>query len=71
LLLELGVLCLYFSGMSFLMLVSLQWNTTEKLVAMLAHTMVAVISFVLIVGVVLCFNGSDLRNPLIMYPIVL
>ena len=71
LLLELGVLCLYFSGMSFLMLVSLQWNTTEKQVAMLAHMMVAVVSFVLMVGVVLCFSGSGLRKPLIKYAIIL
>jgi hypothetical protein len=71
LLLELGVLGLYFSGMSFLMLVSLQWNTTEKQVAMLAHMMVAVVSVVLMVGVVLCFSGSGLRKPLIMYPIIL
>jgi ABC-type polysaccharide/polyol phosphate export permease len=71
LLLELGVLCLYFTGMSFLMLMSLQWNTTEKQVAMLAHMMVAVVSFVLMVGVVLCFSGVGLRKPLIKYPIIL
>jgi hypothetical protein len=71
LLLELGILCLYFSGMSLLMLASLQWNTTEKRLAMLAHMMVAVVSLVLMVGVVLCFGGSGLQKSLIMYPIIL
>lgn len=71
LLLELGVLCLYFSLMSFIMFVSFQWNTTEKQVAMLAHMIVAVVSFVLMVGVVLCFSGSGLRKSLVMYPIIL
>ena len=52
------------------MLVSLRWNTTKQ-VAMLAHMMVAVVSFVLMVGVVLCFSGSGLRKPLIKYPIIL
>lgn len=71
LLLELGVLSLYFSLASFMMFVSFQWNTTEKQAGMLAHMMVAVVSFVLMVGVVLCFSGSGLRKPLIKYPIIL
>ena len=35
------------------------------------HMMVAVVSFVLMVGVVLCFSRSGSRKPLIKYSIIL
>jgi hypothetical protein len=62
LLIDLGVLCIYFGWMSMMMLLSLQFAEPVKFIGMIIHMLVAISCFVALVGVVLCFAGIVSRK---------
>jgi len=62
LLFEIGVLCIYFGGMSVLMLLGPVFKNPIFLIGWVIHVTVATLCFVSFVGVILCFAGIVLRK---------
>ncbi len=62
LLCEIGVLCLYFGGMSLLMLLGPVFKRPDFLLGWLIHVAVAILCFVSFVGVIFCFSGAILHK---------